>query len=271
MIKMFVSDIDGTMMGHGGVIDEQDVLALKQLASEGVVLCFASGRLDNEIASLMKDVATDFHRISVNGVFVYTPTNELLFSAAFEPSILKDLVQITQGSKFIRYVSDEHNYYIEEKTPFVLELEEKATMTSIEMPNLIDEIGVSLHPNKISVGGEEEDLIDLQKQIEQHFSTYVNTFISAKNCLDIVPVNVDKGSSISLLLAQHGLTPHEMACVGDSYNDISMFKLTPHSFAMQIADAEVKQHAQHIVTSVKEAVCYVRKYNKAVLNSDVAN
>ncbi|MDR2994124.1 MAG: HAD family hydrolase, partial [Bacillus cereus] len=28
MIKMFVSDIDGTMMQHGGLIDEQDLVAL---------------------------------------------------------------------------------------------------------------------------------------------------------------------------------------------------------------------------------------------------
>lgn len=32
MIKMFVSDIDGTMMQHGGLIDEQDVAALRSLA-----------------------------------------------------------------------------------------------------------------------------------------------------------------------------------------------------------------------------------------------
>lgn len=68
MIKMFVSDIDGTMMQHGGLIDEQDIVALRSLAEQNVILCFASGRLDNEIADLMKAVNTNFHRISVNGV-----------------------------------------------------------------------------------------------------------------------------------------------------------------------------------------------------------
>ena len=37
MIKMFVSDIDGTMMQHGGLIDEQDVAALR-LAEQNVIL-----------------------------------------------------------------------------------------------------------------------------------------------------------------------------------------------------------------------------------------
>ena len=83
MIKMFVSDIDGTMMQHGGLIDEQDVVALRSLAEQNVILCFASGRLDNEIADLMKAVNTNFHRISVNGVFVYTQENKQLLSATF--------------------------------------------------------------------------------------------------------------------------------------------------------------------------------------------
>lgn len=38
MIKMFVSDIDGTMMQHGGLIDEQDVAALRSLAEQNVIL-----------------------------------------------------------------------------------------------------------------------------------------------------------------------------------------------------------------------------------------
>lgn len=40
MIKMFVSDIDGTMMQHGGLIDEQDIVALRSLAEQNVILLF---------------------------------------------------------------------------------------------------------------------------------------------------------------------------------------------------------------------------------------
>lgn len=262
MIKLFVSDIDGTMMQHGGAIDQQDFAALRAMASEGVILCFASGRLDNEIANLMKEVGIDFHRISINGGFIYTHENKQLFSADFESHILTDLVNMTQGSQFVRYISDEHNYYIEKKTPLVLDIEEKAAMTSIEDPDLVDKVGHSLFPNKITIGGEDDDLLQLQQKIEEAFPGYVSTFISAKNCLDIMPANISKGTAISTLLQHYHVMPEEMACIGDSYNDIPMFELTPHSFAMEIADDAVKQHASHIVSSVKEAAQYVQAYNK---------
>ena len=43
---------------------------------------------------------------------------------------------MTNEDPYFRYVSDEHNYYIEEKTPFIQELEQQVTMTSVEEPNL---------------------------------------------------------------------------------------------------------------------------------------
>ena len=261
MIKMFVSDIDGTMMQHGGIIDEQDVTALRNLAQQNVILCFASGRLDNEIAGLMKEVGTNFHRISVNGVFVYTHENKQLLSATFDSSILPDLLAMTKEEPYFRYVSDEYNYYIEEKTPFIHELEKQVTMTSVEEPNLLQKIDDTIFPNKISVGGTKENLQVLQKTINEKFSGKVSTFISAEQCLDVMPPNISKGSAISILLQEFHIEPEEIACIGDSYNDIPMFNLTSHSFAMSQADDAVKEHAHYVVDSVKNAVEHVVTYN----------
>ncbi|HDX9609402.1 TPA: HAD family hydrolase [Bacillus toyonensis] len=267
MIKMFVSDIDGTMMQHGGFIDEQDVIALRSLAEQNVILCFASGRLDNEIADLMRAVNTNFHRISVNGVFVYTHENKQLLSATFDSSILPDLLAMTNEDPYFRYVSDEHNYYIEEKTPFIHELEQQVTMTSVEEPNLLQKIDDTIFPNKISVGGTKESLQLLQKKIDEQFHGKVSTFISAEQCLDVMPPNISKGSAISILLKEFQIQPEEIACIGDSYNDIPMFSLTPHSFAMSQADDAVKEHAHYVVNTVKDAVNHVIAHNKNTTHS----
>lgn len=262
MIKMFVSDIDGTLMQSGGFIEQEDIAALQSLDKETIMLCFASGRLDYEIVSLMEKIGSHFHRISVNGVFIYTNENKQLFSASFDSSILQQLVDMTTSSRFIRYVSDEHHYYIESKTPEVLQLEKQAAMTSIEIPNLKYKLGKTLFPNKISVGGRTEELLDLQTKLQNKLKGYVSTFLSATNCLDVVPHNINKGAALELLLQQHQIKPNEIACVGDSYNDIPMFALTPYSFAVQQADEEVKKSANYIVKNVKEAVDEVKALNK---------
>lgn len=261
MIKMFVSDIDGTMMQHGGIINEQDITALRNLVEQDVILCFASGRLDNEIAELMEEVGTKFHRISVNGVFVYTHENKQLLSATFDSTILPDLLSLTKEEPYFRYVSDEHNYYIEEKTPFIYALEKQVMMTSVEEPNLLQKIDDTIFPNKISVGGTKDNLQALQKKIDAQFNGKVSTFLSAEQCLDVMPPNISKGSAISILSDEFQIKPEEIACIGDSYNDIPMFALTPHSFAMMQADDAVKERANYTVNSVKDAVEQVLSYN----------
>ncbi len=86
----------------------------------------------------------------------------------------------------------------------------------------------------------------LQKNIYEKFHGNVSTFISAEQCLDVMPPNISKCSAISVLLKEFQLQSEEVACIGDSYNDIPMFFLTPHSFAMSQADDAVKEHANYV-------------------------
>ncbi|KXY35213.1 Cof-type HAD-IIB family hydrolase [Bacillus sp. FSL K6-0067] len=261
MIKLFISDIDGTMMSHSGKIQEEDVLAIQDLMNQNVGIAFASGRLDNEIIELMNNINGKFHRISINGVCVYTHENKQLLSSQITPEILPELLKITSGENYIRYVCDESNYYIEEKTTLIQQIEKKIALASVEEPNLLNKVNKTIFPNKISIGGNKEEIIVLKDKLEQIFKGKISTFISAEQVLDIMPAQISKGAAISVLLEELKLAPEEIACIGDSYNDIPMFSLTPHSFAMSTANREVKQHANYVVNSVKEAINQVIVYN----------
>jgi len=260
MIKLFVSDLDGTML-HEGQLFETDISALKELINLGIYLCFASGRVDNEIVTIMEELGGNFHRISMNGTYIYSKEGDELLKASFQPSSLTTIYEAISPEKFLRYAADDKAYYIEEKSELVKEIEKKAQIYTIEEPNLRNQLGKSIVPGKFVVLGEDEDLFTLQEQLQTEMPELVTSFISAKNCLDIVPANVSKGSAISILMDKLNLTPNEIACVGDSYNDIPMFSITPHSFAMMNADDHVKSSASHVVKSVAEAVERVLSYN----------
>ncbi|GGE69636.1 HAD family hydrolase [Priestia taiwanensis] len=253
MIKLFISDIDGTIL-HNGTISPHDIDALHTAVKQGVTLCFASGRLDNEITHLLQETNVPFHRISQNGAFIHTHTNEQLHATAFEQDILADLLEAVEGDNFVVYISDANTYYIKKKCDLVREIEERANLTSIELPTLYEEIGNTIHPVKFAIGGETEDLFTLQKKISAQFGDRISAYISAPQCLDIVPANVSKGGSIMMLLETLGLKPEETACIGDSYNDLPMFKVIPNSFAMENADDAVKKHTKYVVPSVKDAI-----------------
>ena len=65
-----------------------------------------------------------------------------------------------------------------------------------------------------------------------------------------------------MLMDHLGLRPEEVACVGDSYNDLSLFQITKHSFAMKHGEKQVRDSANHTVESVSEVVDYILQYNR---------
>ncbi|MNG28732.1 putative bifunctional phosphatase/peptidyl-prolyl cis-trans isomerase [compost metagenome] len=77
-----------------------------------------------------------------------------------------------------------------------------------------------------------------------------------------MPHQVSKGTSLLTLIEHLGFTPEETACFGDSFNDVSMFGITPHSFAMHTAHPDVKKQAAYTVTSVSEAIAHVFAFNE---------
>ena len=52
------------------------------------------------------------------------------------------------------------------------------------------------------------------RKIDEKFHGKVSTFISAEQCLDVMPPNVSKGSAISVLLNEFQIKPGEIACIG---------------------------------------------------------
>ena len=78
--------------------------------------------------------------------------------------------------------------------------------------------------------------------------------MSGKRYVDIMPRGVSKGSALRRLMEHLQIEANEVACIGDSFNDISMFEVTPHSFTLHHAHPYVKERANHIVRSVEEAI-----------------
>ena len=78
--------------------------------------------------------------------------------------------------------------------------------------------------------------------------------MSGKRYVDIMPRGVSKGSALRRLMEHLQIEANEVACIGDSFNDISMFEVTPHSFTLHHAHPYVKEKANHIVRSVEEAI-----------------
>ncbi|WP_442049586.1 HAD family hydrolase [Paenibacillus sp. 2TAB19] len=266
MIKLIVSDLDGTLLDHARQMNNRDREAVRTAVDEGFQLCIASGRMYSEIKIVMNDFNHRYHAVGQNGATVHSHDAELMASSVFEPEVSSRLLQATSGYKqFVNFVScSDDSYYMKKRTDAVLPYEARIFTAGTEHGDLEADLKEDkLRCSKIAYFGEIDELYRLKAELNDQFAGKIETFISDKDCLDVMPLNVSKGIGLSVLISKLGLQPNEVACIGDSFNDLSMFALTEHSYAMSGSHVDIRNQASHIVDSVADAIDQIKTYNRA--------
>lgn len=99
----------------------------------------------------------------------------------------------------------------------------------------------------------ENQKIDLCEVIQEDLE-YTQVTISSPFVIDIFPKETSKFNAIKLLAKIHNIQLDEIAFIGDSGNDVSVFKELKNSYCMDHARKDVKKYAPKIVQSVAEAI-----------------
>lgn len=260
LIKLIVSDLDGTLLQENNTVKSEDADALKQALQEGLQISIATGRMDTEIKEVLKSIGQNFHRISQNGAFASTIDEKSIFSRTFTTETAEEIYKRILDPKFVTIVCSYDTNYTHENNEYV-----EGVQKRMFHPIIIDpEIGSKFNevkPSKITLIGFENDIIEIHKKLSNEFKDEIDIFISETHVLDIMPKQISKGNAIKKLLEDLTLKPEEMACIGDSFNDIPMFRLTPYSFVMSTAHDDVKKEAKYVVETVAEAVEMILKEN----------
>ena len=77
MIKLIVSDIDGTLLPYGSAaLDEKLFELILRLRERGVIFCPASGRQYHSLRALFAPVCDELTYLCENGAIVYGPGPE---------------------------------------------------------------------------------------------------------------------------------------------------------------------------------------------------
>ncbi|NEW08558.1 HAD family phosphatase [Paenibacillus sp. SYP-B3998] len=262
MIKLIVSDLDGTLLDHSKKVSPRELAALVKANEAGIQLCLASGRMHTEIQQVMKEIGHKAFSVSQNGAFIHLDDGTFLQSKLFDPDLALQVYQLLKDFELVKLICSGDANYIENVSSASNKVEARMFQPFIVKEDAEHAFKTNLPTCKFTLLGELEILMQVIEVMKQHIGDQVELFISDTDCLDIMPRNVSKGSSLLVLLEKLGLQPEEVACFGDSFNDISMFGITPHSFAMSGAHPEVRQQAAFQINSVSEGIMHVLNHNE---------
>src|SRR5690554_979406 len=278
MIKCLVSDLDGTLLLHGDFlqtkIHEKTIHGISKLRNNGVSFAIATGRTHDTRNVFEKQVGFSLDFIGSNGSSVII-NNELVVDETLPTSFYTNLVNKIENQNILAnllFVDSDGHHIVDHRFGWDDDLFLKMHYSGEINHYFIGEIHEWFNTQH-DAKNFNKAVITIQDRIARDkLMQYLAPFVEAENAdmfysadvfIEIMPKGINKGYGIHALKDYYNLNPEEIAVVGDSFNDVSMFEqFNTHSFAMQNSPSEVKKYAKYIVDSVDDVISYIEKFNQ---------
>ena len=256
--KVFVTDIDGTLLGADGEVHPSDAEAIAALIARGVPVTLCTGRMYSGTRELAEELGILGPVACIDGSHIVDSTNhlelhstplsdlatELLFEALgrIRPAAFAfsgdHLFHDQRGAQYLDYVSTwtEHTREVDRLTDLDAWREPGSSLSALVALGTPDQI----RSTELFIKGNDRHLQCVMFEVNRQ--GYSGTW-----GLVVRAAGVDKGTAIDWVARHHGVTTSDVVAVGDWLNDIPMLRRAGRSFAMAQAPAAVKAAATDIL------------------------
>ena len=239
-IKLFVSDLDGTMLPDGNVVSAENIAAVRCAVEAGVTVTIATGRMFEAALPVARALGVDVPIISYNGGLIKSPSGRVYEEHTVDPALAHDIIAFCKergwyiqsySGGVLRYVEacDESRFY---------ENSQKLTGKAVGWDGLFahteGNCKLLLVTKELSV------TLARAEAVLAAFGERVDVTRSADTLIEIVPKGISKATALRTLAAKLGIPAEETMAIGDAYNDLPMLKAAGKSIAMGNAFPEVK-------------------------------
>lgn len=256
MYKAIFIDIDGTLRDNNRNISERNIQAIRRVTEKGILVILCSARPKKYTEDISINCYASEYIITSNGAGIYNyKTNEILYLNVMDKQSCIELYKIAETVN-AKFMMDGRENRIVNKCKDI-------TSPEIELNTNIEEfINKSDIMQCVIVDEDFEKMKSIKNQIEKVKNIEIKN--QHKNLIDdkaerrgsayydIAGIESSKGNAIKQLCKILKIDLKDTVAIGDSINDISMFKIVGHSVAMGNANDKIKQYADEITLSNEE-------------------
>lgn len=264
MKKLFVFDIDGTLTTSQKQITQKTKEVLMSLASKGHYLALASGRTVNGLQAFAKELKFDEiggYLLAFNGAKVVDcKTNEVVNQTLFPSAYIQDIYDYCQKNDvgIISYM--DQTIVSGRRIDEYIELEQRLNFMELRVVEDFSSYLDHQPINKLLLTAPPEKAAVVEKELQMQFHKVLSIYRSEAFFIEVMPLHVDKASSLDCLIKILGLKQEDVVAFGDGYNDLTMIEYAGVGVAMANAKEEVKQVANIVTRSNdEEGISYAIK------------
>ena len=245
-IKLFVTDLDGTLLLSGQDVPPNNIKAVQDMVKAGVIFTIATGRMYSASVNIARSLGVDVPIITYNGALIKSAGGKMFHTDYLSPEIIIEITNFCEARNWhLQSYSNDILYY-PEYNDFAKGYEEalKINGKAIGWDGLrkyIENV-----PKLLSITSGAEETAERISTLKAKFGEKINAIRSNANYVEITCPKVSKAAAIKILANKWNIDNSEVMVIGDSYNDLPMLKSAGHSVAMGNAPDDVKSVCEFV-------------------------
>lgn len=269
-MKLFATDLDGTLLNSNHKISKENAEALKLAQQNGIEVSIATGRIYSDALHLCKEANINTHIISNNGSMVFSKEGKKLKGWTIDNELIEYVFNWLNKNEYFYQICTDKNIFLPHNAKELL----KKDFDNVKINNpfldedLINDIsnlvfaqeGIKFVKCKddilksnldfcsITAISLDKDKLNCDREYYKRFKE-LSMVISHEYNFELTNKDASKGNSLEYLADYLGIPLSDVGAIGDNYNDISMFKKAKISVAMGNADAAIKEICRHVSVS----------------------
>lgn len=251
MLPLVILDLDGTIIGGDGQVQQCVWQAIEKLQAAGVKLCVCTGRPGAGIAmKIAQRIGPRNPHIFHHGALVTYVNGDTVQVAAIRESTAATLVRQARDLGLILEIYTPSGLYVERNTPLTERHARLIGMTPLvrDLRSVIEDEPVVRAQWLVPI--EDRALVESLpvEDAEMTFATSPGmpdtAFISATR------LGTDKGSGVRQLTDSLRINPRDVMAIGDSEGDIPMLDAVGHPVVMGDAPLSVRERYGTVAGSI---------------------
>jgi Cof subfamily protein (haloacid dehalogenase superfamily) len=247
MIKLLLSDVDGTLVRPDKSLAPSTVDAVHALHDAGVVFAVTSGRPPRGMEMLVEPLALEAPLAGFNGGLIVEPGMEVLEERVLPDEIIPRAVDLLDTSGLSVWVYRDGEWLV--RDPEGPHVDREAHTVQFE-PTVVESFDGGGKVAKIVGVSDDFDAVARAEVVaHDELGARVSASRSQPYYLDLTHPEANKGTVAQFLTERYGLSVGEVATMGDMPNDVLMFAHSGLSIAMGNAHREVQRAARQVTTT----------------------
>lgn len=257
MIKLVVSDLDGTLLNSDKEVSEENILEISRLRNLGIKFCICTGRIYASAKIVGDIVGNDFPIIACNGAYI-SDGDKVISKYIFDKETIYKIIDILSKYDITFHFYDKDTMYSNKlefsarKIYYKYLNQEEKPIKVVVSDNLKVFVDKGIEVYKFIIFSTDENIREkICRDINYIDGVY--TTQSESNNIEIMGNGISKGSAVEKIKDLYGIKKEEVFVIGDQMNDCSMFDTAKYTIAMGNAIDELKNKALFVTKENDES------------------